>query len=114
MRLRLAGVGRFGRGRFTVVWVGIAGDLDRLRSLNEGLRRQLRRVRVPYDRKPLRPHLTLARPGGRIPAEDLHADLTELGGYAGPEWMPRALHLVRSHPGPKPVHEPLATAPLSR
>jgi 2'-5' RNA ligase len=113
MRLRLAGVGRFGRGRFTVLWVGVAGDLDRLRSLNEGLRRQLRRARVPYDRKPLRPHVTFARPGDRIPAEDLRADLTELGGYAGPEWEADSLHLVRSHPGPKPVYEPVASAPLS-
>lgn len=111
--LRLAGAGRFGRRRFTVFWVGLAGDVETLRSVDAELRRELRRGRVPYDRKPLKPHLTVARPGDRLPADDLAADLTTLRDYEGPEWTAQAVHLVRSHPGPKPVYEPLATVPIS-
>jgi 2'-5' RNA ligase len=112
VRLRLAGGGRFGRRRFTVLWVGLAGDVDGLRSLADAVRRELRRARLPFDRKPFRPHLTFARPGERLPAPDLTADLAAIRGYEGPEWTVDVVHLVRSHQGPKPVHEPIAAVPL--
>jgi RNA 2',3'-cyclic 3'-phosphodiesterase len=110
--LRLAGGGRFGRRRFTVLWVGLAGDVEPLTSLAEVVRRQLKGHRVPYDRKPFRPHLTFARPGDRLPEADLLADVATLDRYEGPDWTVEALHLVRSYQGPKPVHEGIATALL--
>jgi 2'-5' RNA ligase len=109
IRLRLAGGGRFGRGRFTVLWVGLDGDIEALRELGAILRTELRRARLPYDRKPLRPHLTLARPGERLDVAD---DLLTLGRYAGPEWTVDTLTLVRSHLGPKPTYDRLAEVPL--
>jgi 2'-5' RNA ligase len=113
-RLRLAGGGRFGRRRFTVLWVGLAGDTEALASLGWAVREALRRRRVPFDGKPLRPHLTFARPGGRVSEEDLAADLEALGRYKGPDWTVGEIHLVRSHLGQAPVHEPLAAVPLAR
>jgi 2'-5' RNA ligase len=110
--LRLAGGGRFGRHRFTLVWVGLAGDVDVLRTLGQAVRRELRRGRVPYDPKPLHPHLTIARPGDRLPEEDLAVDLAALDRYQGPDWAADAAHLVRSYQGPRPVHERIATYPL--
>jgi 2'-5' RNA ligase len=121
--LRLTGGGQFGaarapnrsrggRRRSTAVWVGLAGDVDTLRSLGDALRKELRRARVPYDHKPLRPHLTFARPGERLPAADLAADLAALREYEGPGWTVEAVHLVRSQLGPKPVHDRIATVPL--
>jgi RNA 2',3'-cyclic 3'-phosphodiesterase len=110
-RLWLAGAGRFGRRRFTVLWVGLSGDVDALRSLGRAVRRELRRSGVPFDGKPLRPHLTFARPGDRVPAEHLAADLAALARYEGPAWTVEEVHLVRSHLGPKPVHETLAVTP---
>jgi RNA 2',3'-cyclic 3'-phosphodiesterase len=106
-RLRLAGGGRFGRGRFTIVWTGIAGDLAALTDLSKAVRRQLKRARLPFDPKPLRPHLTLARPSGRLGPTEVAADLATLGGYQGPPWSVDELRLVRSHLGPDPVHEPV-------
>jgi 2'-5' RNA ligase len=111
--LRLAGGGRFGGRRAATVWVGLAGDVDALRSLGDAVRRELRHARVPYDRKPLRPHLTFARPGERLPAADLAADLATLRAYEGPAWTVDAVHLVRSQLGPKPVHDRIATVPLA-
>jgi 2'-5' RNA ligase len=113
LRFRLAGGGRFGRRRFTVLWVGLAGDLAGLRSLAVAARQALRSARLPYDRKPLRPHLTLARPGDRLPVADLAADVAALRPYEGPEWTMSELHLVRSTLGPKPVHESVAVVPLA-
>lgn len=106
--LRLAGGGRFGRGRASVVWIGLAGDIDPLYQLTRSVRRALRAARLGFDRKPFRPHLTIARPGDRLPATDLAADVAALAGYQGPVWPAERLRLVRSFPGPKPVHEPLA------
>jgi 2'-5' RNA ligase len=113
-RLRLAGGGRFGRRRFTVLWVGLTGDIEGLRRLAGEVRRGLRRAGLPYDdRKPFRPHLTFARPGERLAAADLAADLASLAEYAGPWWRVDAVALMRSQLGPKPVHEPIAATPLA-
>jgi 2'-5' RNA ligase len=113
-RLRLTGGGRFGRRQFTVLWVGLTGDMEGLRRLAGEVRRSLRRAGLPYDdRKPLRPHLTFARPGQRLAAADLAADLAGLAEYEGPWWRVDAVSLVRSQLGPKPVHEPLAAVPLA-
>jgi 2'-5' RNA ligase len=113
IRIRVAGGGRFGRRRFTVLWAGLAGDTDALAELADAVRRELRRARVPFDRKPFRPHLTLARPGDRLSEERLGADLAALDGYVGPEWTVDAVHLYSSELGPKPRYERLASVALA-
>jgi 2'-5' RNA ligase len=110
--LRLAGGGRFGRGRFTTLWTGVTGDVRALDALARTVRRALKRARLPYDRKPLKPHLTLARPGDRLSPEEIHADLTALAAYTGPDWTVGSIELVRSHQGPKPAYDHLAARPL--
>jgi RNA 2',3'-cyclic 3'-phosphodiesterase len=110
--LRIAGAGRFGRGRFTIVWAGMGGDVTELSTLAKRVRRELRRARLPYDEKPLRPHLTLARPGDRLPAEEIAADLAALREYEGPEWTVEAVRLMRSHLGPHPRYDVLHSVPL--
>jgi 2'-5' RNA ligase len=107
--LRLAGGGRFGRGRFTVLWVGVQGEL---RPLRQAVTRELRRGRLPFDAKRFHPHLTLARPGDRVTPDELASDVAALAGYQGPEWTVDAVRLMRSHLGPHPRHEPLHAAPL--
>ncbi|MEO3743600.1 RNA 2',3'-cyclic phosphodiesterase [Plantactinospora sp. B5E13] len=113
LRLRLGGGGRFGRGRFTVLWVGLLGDVAALRRLADVSRRELRRARLPYDSRPFRPHLTLARPGDRIDRESVDEDLRTLDGYLGPSWPATELVLVRSQLGPRPTYDRLATWPLA-
>jgi 2'-5' RNA ligase len=107
--VRLAGGGRFGRGKFTVLWVGVHGDL---RPLARAVRRDLKRARLPYDDRPWKPHLTLARPGDRLGPDDLAADRAALAGYEGPSWPATEVVLVRSHLGPKPTYDRLAAWPL--
>jgi len=103
--VRLGGGGRFGRGKFTIVWTGVHGE--GLADLAKAVRRQLKAARLPFDPKPFRPHLTLARPADRLPAEALAADLAALKAYEGPKWTVETVALVRSHLGPKPVYERL-------
>jgi RNA 2',3'-cyclic 3'-phosphodiesterase len=107
-RVRLGGGGRFGRGRFTLMWIGLAGDVTALRALNLAIRRELRRARLPYDWKPFRPHVTLARPGDRVPPDDVAADRQVLNGYLGPSWPVTEIALMRSHLGPNPRYDRLA------
>lgn len=109
--LRIAGGGRFGRGKFTVLWAGIEGDLRPLRRAVGG---QLKRARLPYDAKRFHPHLTVARPGDRVPTEVINGDVTLLRGYAGPEWTVEEIRLMRSHLGPKPRYETLHVARLAQ
>ena len=109
VEVRIAGGGRFGRGRFTTLWAGLRGDLG---ELSRAVRRELKKARLPYDPKPFRPHLTLARPGDRIAAEELAGDLARLDVYSGPLWTIKDIRLVRSFLGPHPTYETLATRDL--
>lgn len=111
-RLRLGGGGSFGRGRFTILWVDVRGDVEALAMLARLIRRGLRRSRLPHDVKPFRPHLTIARPGDRIDRADILADRESLHEYLGPEWPADELVLVRSHPGPRPTYDRLAAWPI--
>jgi RNA 2',3'-cyclic 3'-phosphodiesterase len=111
--LRLAGGGTFGRGNFVTLWIGLAGDVVSLQSLAGTVRAKLRRAHVPFDRKPFQPHLTIARPGRRLPAEQIDADVATLTTYAGPTWPVTELVLVQSHQGPHPTHIPLHRAQLN-
>ncbi|GIE98601.1 RNA 2',3'-cyclic phosphodiesterase [Paractinoplanes rishiriensis] len=106
--LRLAGGGRFGRGRFTILWVGVDGDRDGLVRLSRSVRRELKRERLPFDDRPFKPHLTIARPGDRIDRAEVEADRADLAAYAGPEWPVSTVELIRSHLGPNPWYERVA------
>jgi 2'-5' RNA ligase len=111
-RLRLGGGGSFGRGRFTVLWVDLLGEVEALTVVARLIRSRLRHNRLPYDEKPFRPHLTIARPGDRVPPSDVAADVETLHAYEGPEWPASEMVLVRSHPGPRPTYDRLAAWPL--
>ncbi|MFI6821539.1 RNA 2',3'-cyclic phosphodiesterase [Micromonospora sp. NPDC050187] len=108
-RLRLGGGGRFGYGRRTVLWVDVLGEVERLGVLAGRIRDELRVAGLPYDDRPFRPHLTIARPGDRI---DVEEDRTTLDGYLGPSWPATEAVLVRSHLGPVRRYEHLAAWPL--
>jgi RNA 2',3'-cyclic 3'-phosphodiesterase len=109
-KARVAGGGRFGRGRFTILWAGVDGDLDPLRRAAV---RGLKSRRLPFDAARFHPHLTLARPGDKVPAEVIDEDLTALSSYEGPQWTINRFVLYRSHLGPKPLYEPLHVALLA-
>ncbi len=110
--VHFAGGGTFGRGAFTILWAGLDGDLVGLRALASTIRNELRKARLPFDPKGFRPHLTLSRPGRRVPADAIAADVATLTRYLGPQWTITQVYLVESHLGPHPTHTHLATAHL--
>jgi RNA 2',3'-cyclic 3'-phosphodiesterase len=110
--VRIAGGGTFGRGRFTTLWTDLRGDVDALTDLAADLRRELRKARFPRDNKQFRPHVTIARPGDRLTADELAGDLALLDGYQGPKWTVGRIQLMRSHLGPRPTYDVMAEVPL--
>lgn len=68
--LRCTGLGRFGRTNDATLWLGI-DDRGPLNELARRVRDALAACGVPYDEKPFRAHITLARrarlPKGALP-----------------------------------------------
>jgi RNA 2',3'-cyclic 3'-phosphodiesterase len=88
-RLALRAPGRFGP---RVLWVGVAEDPDGwLRSLGARIQVAIAAAGLPVERRPVRPHLTLARGGRGRPVRDRHLDalreaLAEAPEVAGSSW----------------------------
>lgn len=112
--LRLADGGRFGTGSSTVVWAGIHGDSMSLRDLAGRVNTELSRADLmAMDRRPYRPHLTLARCGDGLSVDEIGADLATLHAYAGPSWTVSELVLVSSVAGPPRRYDRLQSWDLS-
>ncbi|HEY1488954.1 MAG TPA: 2'-5' RNA ligase family protein, partial [Micromonosporaceae bacterium] len=90
----------------------LGGDLEGLTRISRTVRRELRAGRLRFDEKRFAPHLTIARPGDRLPAETIAADLATLAAYQGPQWSAGSIELVASYPGPHPRHEIVHSAGL--
>lgn len=67
--LRSDGLGKFGRASDATLWLGIA-PVPELMELAERMREELATRGVPFDDKPFKPHITLAR-RARIPKASL-------------------------------------------
>jgi 2'-5' RNA ligase len=97
LQLQFRGAGQFDR---RALWLGVAGQVAGLKALA--------RV-VTFDRRPYRPHLTVARLRG---ATDARPAVAELAAYEGPGWVADSVHLVRSQLGPSPTYDTVASWPL--
>lgn len=67
--LRSDGLGEFGRANDATLWLGIA-PAPELEELASRLREELTSRQLPFDDKPFKPHITLAR-RARIPKTSL-------------------------------------------
>lgn len=117
LRLCVSGGGRFGRGRYSVVYAGLDGDVACLVQLVHSIRADLIAADLPVDQKQYRPHVTLARPGDRVTNQQAAQDLLTLRRYHGPSWTAHRVVLYKSDFGAKPGgerpnHTAVATMPL--
>ena len=55
--------------RVQVVWVGLGGEVDKLKQLHKSLDANLTRLGFAPENRPFKPHLTLARLGNEASAE---------------------------------------------
>ncbi|KQX50044.1 MULTISPECIES: RNA 2',3'-cyclic phosphodiesterase [unclassified Streptomyces] len=101
VELALRGGGHFDE---RVLWSGIDGDLDGLHRLAADVRAVVRECGVPFEDRPLRPHLTLARARRDDPSRVVTV-AADLAGFRGRGWRAERLHLVGSDfgRGPGPI-----------
>lgn len=109
IELRLDAPGRFGQ---RVAWLAVADrPAGAVAALGEGLQAALADAGMPVDRRPVRPHVTLARARGR--RGRLPPTLVDGLPRLDATWRVTTATLYRSHLGAGPVrYEPLASAPL--
>ncbi|MGG8408373.1 RNA 2',3'-cyclic phosphodiesterase [Streptomyces sp. 12297] len=100
--LALSGGGHFDE---RVLWSGIEGDLDGLHLLASEVRAVVKQCGIPFEDRPLRPHLTLAR-ARRNDIAPVVRTAAGLAAFAGRPWHAERLHLVGSNigRGPGPIH----------
>lgn len=113
LRLSYAGLGTFpAGGRPSVLWVGFAGQLDRLAQLAAAADRAVDSSGAGRRDRPFRPHLTVARfgrsAGGWPPAGTLAS-------LSSAEFTVDAVRLIRSHAGKyETLHETHLTGSRTR
>ena len=85
-----------------VIWVGIDGEVDRLKRLQSDVEEELRTLGYRRDRRGFNPHITIARVRRGVAAEDVRrvVDAASSSGYAPAQVQVRSISLMRSvlHP----------------
>lgn len=105
------GAGVFGG---QVLWLGVTGELHRLRRLAWSLAAAGRREGLDVPTRTYRPHLSLARVRSGPAATAVPARLTAmLAAFDGPSWTVDQVALVSSRTGPVTAHETLRRWPLT-
>ena len=105
-------LGSAGHFRRSVLWVGVDDDpAGAVGELGGRLQRALAEAGLPVDAKPVRPHLTLARPRNR--RQKIAPGIVDEIPAVAATWTATDVVLYRSHLGDGPArHEPLARIPL--
>ncbi|MFZ5470044.1 MAG: RNA 2',3'-cyclic phosphodiesterase [Myxococcota bacterium] len=110
------GGGGFGASRHPrVLWIGVEGELPALTALQADLIRELVPLGFTPEKRPFRPHLTLARAKNPRGDPQLAACVAALEHFDGGEWPVRKLVLFQSQLSPKGArYTQLFAAPLAR
>lgn len=111
-------VGRFPpTGRPRVIWVGTTAE-ERILALGERVRDALAESSVPFDQKPLRPHITLARVREGVDVQDARAigsAVARARVQAGLAFPAEEIHVMQSTLTPKgPRYASRAVLPLKQ
>lgn len=99
-QISLAGCGSFGKREPRSLWAKVEVN-ESLTKLAGACERAARRLRLPAEKKPYRPHITLAYCHGTHPEDAAKFEHTNIGFAAGP-WTADRFHLYSSHLGKGP------------
>ncbi len=109
-------VGRFPSGGApTVAWLGVGEGANEMTILAESLRRSLAAASLPFDAKPFRPHVTLARVRDRAGRDEVRAIAAAIARARVPamRFTAEAVSVVESVVSSKgPRYTALAVVPL--
>lgn len=115
LTLHAEGLGVFGPPAApSILWAGLAGDLDALAALQREVAGVCARHGFPAEARAYRPHLTLARRYRTAAGPFKRSALAAVGAPAGgwPVWQVGDIVLYRSHLGRQPAYEPLGVFPF--
>ncbi|MBW2515575.1 MAG: RNA 2',3'-cyclic phosphodiesterase [Deltaproteobacteria bacterium] len=101
LRLIASGMGVFPNSRRPrVIWVGLGGQLDDLKSLQHTLDAHLADLGFPAEMRPFKGHLTLGRVKGKIAADRLQAALAKFNSFESEAFEANEITLFKSelHP----------------
>ncbi len=95
--LRGEGVGVFpDLKRPRVVWAGLSGDIEALRSLQRDLEYQLNGLGFPKEKRSFKGHLTIGRVKGRLDRTNLSRTIEASGGFQTESFTVRSVVLFQS------------------
>lgn len=117
IEISINGIGFFpDMKRPRVLWLGLAGDLERLSRLRDDLQRHLARFGIKEEGRPFRPHLTLGRFRKTIsPEARLDELVRKYGNLKGPNCSVGELVLFKSDLRPRGAeYTRLASWPLGK
>ncbi len=117
LSLRLAGLGLFPNPeRPRVLWVGLDGDLQALRELQERTEEATSKLGFAREGRPFSPHLTLGRVRDGVSADlrrQIGNCLATIDTADGEPWAPEAVHLIQSTLTPQgAVYTDLGSVPI--
>lgn len=115
-RVALDGIGAFpNRRNPRVIWLGLAGELERLSLFRDGLQQTVAPFGIKVEKRPFRPHLTLGRlRKGRGRGRNMEDLFSIYGKVKSPSSLLEELVLFRSDLKPTgAVYTRLAAWPLS-
>ncbi|NOU88928.1 RNA 2',3'-cyclic phosphodiesterase [Paenibacillus sp. LMG 31460] len=115
LTLHAEGLGVFGPPAApSILWAGLAGDLDALAALQREVAGVCARHGFPAEARAYRPHLTLARRYRTAAGPFKRSALAAVGAPTGgwPAWQVEDIVLYRSHLGRQPAYEPLGVFPF--
>jgi RNA 2',3'-cyclic 3'-phosphodiesterase len=112
--LEVRGTGGFPNARRPrVVWAGLAGDVERLTALVQGLGAHLAPLGFPPEERPFSPHLTLGRAREPRGAPGLAAAIAQAAELPSAPWRASDVVLFQSHLSPMGArYEAVLRAPL--
>jgi 2'-5' RNA ligase len=101
LHLNASGIGVFPNARRPrVIWVGLGGQVDHLKSLQQTLDVHLADLGFPAERRPFKGHLTLGRVKGKIAADRMQAALDKFNAFESKGFAANRVILFKSelHP----------------
>ena len=115
--LSLSGLGVFPNAREPrVLWAGVEGDLEALGRLQTLVDQELSELGFARERRPFRPHLTLARVRDQVSQLERRriGEAVGLARLAGKhDWEAREIHLIRSTLTPNgAIYDSIGVKPL--
>ncbi|MGD8990732.1 MAG: RNA 2',3'-cyclic phosphodiesterase [Desulfobacterales bacterium] len=101
LHLNASGIGVFPNARRPrVIWIGLGGQVDHLKSLQQTLDAHLADSGFSAEKRPFKGHLTLGRVKGKIAAERMQSALDEFNAFESNGFATNRIILFKSelHP----------------